>query len=484
MKNNNRKKLAVMLSAAMLMSVLPASAFAESVNKNVVTKAAEAVSSSGGVKMDEVFDTPVDAAITKEKAQALARQYVSIPKEYVLQGANLSMEMLASGKRNAWGLDFVKKVNGKHLGSIYVRIHADTGQLLEFSSYTDNTTAKPTYPLKVERDGAQQIAIKFIQKIAADYKEQIQYNPDYGVQLLPPLSGAVVHSLRYDRVVQGIPYVDNYIELQIDSEGNIQRYSLQWDDTISFPKIETKLTAEEANTKLREAATPKLSYIVPYNMQGKKNPVLSYELQPIAIDAVTGELKGESDSSYFRSGTVSENPLTEKPLGELPKANAITEKQAEAVVRSAFKLPEGAVLNGSNYSENQNEGTGTIEAYWYLNWTISKDGKELGSASASVDGRTGAVRNFYTYAYNEQVNATDSLISLEKATAAAEDAVKKHLPWLTHELYLVKPDPKQYEDMSARGNRQYYFNFVHKVHGAAVDYDSISVAIHSVTGKS
>ncbi|OBZ10024.1 S-layer homology domain-containing protein [Bacillus sp. FJAT-26390] len=484
MKRNNRKKLAVMLSTVMLMSVLPAAAFAESVNKPVGTSAvAQAAPSSGGDKMGEAFEAPVNVAITKEKAEALARQYVSIPKEYVLQGANLSMEMLAGGKRNSWGLDFVKKVNGKHLGSIYVRIHADKGQLLEFNSYTDNPSAKPTYPLKVERDAAQQIALQFIDKIASDYKAQLKYNPEYGVQLLPPLSGQVVHSLRFDRVVQDIPYVDNYIELEVDSEGHIQRFSLQWDDTITFPKVDAKLTLEEANAKLRAASDPKLAYIVPRNMQGKRKPVLSYELQAISIDAVTGEIKGPSKDAYFRAGTVSDTPLTDKPLGEEPKATTITEKQAADAVKAAFKLPAGAELNGSNYSENNNESTGKLEAYWHLNWSIKKDGKELGSASASVDGRNGVVRNFYTYTYNEQAPSGSPSVTVEQASALATDAVKKHLPWLTDELYLVKPDPKQYEGLSASENRQYYFNFVHKIHGAEVEFDRINVSIDSRTGE-
>ena len=469
-----------MLSAAMLMSAMPASAFAESVSKPAGTNAA---ADSGGEQMDEALAASVDVAITKEKAEALARKLVSIPKEYMLQGANLSMEMLAGGKRNAWGLDFVKKVNGKYLGNIYVRIHADSGQLLEFSSYTDNPSAKPTYPLKVERDAAQQIALQFIQTIAADYKEQIQYNPDYGVQLLPPLTGEVLHSLRYDRLVQDIPYVDNYIEVDVDSEGHIRRFSLLWDDTIRFPKVDAKLTAEQANAKLRAAAAPQLTYIVPYNMQGKRKPMLSYELQPLSIDAGTGELKGESNFSYYRAGTVSDTPVTEKPLGEAPKAGAVTEKQAVDAVKAAFNLPAGAELNGSNYSENMNESIGTTEAYWSLNWTIKKDGKEIGSASATVDGRTGAVRSFYSYAYNEQEQSGSPNVTLEQASALAVEAVKKHLPWLTHELYFVKPDPKQYEGLSVGENRQYYFNFVHKIHGATVEYDNINVAIDTRTGE-
>lgn len=480
---SNRKKLAVMLSTAMLMSILPATAFAESVNMSArMDTAAQAAAASEGEKMEEAVEAPVDAAITKVKAEALARQLVRIPKEYVLQGANLSMEMLAGGKRNAWGLDFVKKVNGKHLGSISVRIHADNGQLLEFNTYIDNPSAKPTYPLKVERDAAQQIALQFIQTIAADYKAHIEYNPDHGVQLLPPLSGEVLHSLRFDRMVHDIPYVDNYIELDVDSEGHIRRYSLQWDDTISFPKADALLTAEQANAKLRAASEPQLTYIVPHNMQGKRKPLLSYELQPLSIDAVTGELKGQNDL-YFRAGTVSAAPLTEKPLGEAPKAGTVTEKQAADAVKAAFRLPAGAELGGSNYSEYMNESTGVTESYWALNWSIKKDGKEVGSASASVDGRTGAIRNFYSYAYNEQEQSGSSNVTLEQASAIAVEAVKKHLPWMTHELYLVKPDPKQYEGLSAGENRQYNFSFVHKIHGAAVEYDSINVAIDSRTGE-
>jgi len=483
-KINHRKRLAVMLSTAMLMSILPATAFAESLNKSVGTNAAaQAVPSSEGDIMKEGFAAPVDVAITKEKAEALARQYVSIPKEYVLQGASLNMEMMAGGKRNAWGLDFVKKVNGKHLGSIYVRIDADKGQLLEFNSYTDNPSAKPTYPLKVERDAAQQIALQFIDKIAADYKGKIQYNPDYGVQLRPPLTGEVVHSIRYDRLVYDIPYVDNYIELEVDSEGHVRRFSLQWDDTINFPKVDVKLTTEEANNKLRAAAAPQLSYIVPYNMQGKRKPLLSYELQPISIDAVTGQLKDQSRDSYFRAGTISESPVSEKPLGDEPKAGAVNEKQAIDAVKAAFSLPAGAELNGSNYSENSNESTGVTEAYWQLNWTIKKDGKEMGSASASVNGRTGDVRHFNTYMYNERSQPGSPKVTLEQASALAVEAIKKRLPWLTDELYLVKPDPKQFEGLDAGEPRHYYFSFVHKIYGAVVEYDNINLSINSSTGE-
>ncbi|WP_138753777.1 YcdB/YcdC domain-containing protein [Paenibacillus sinopodophylli] len=484
MRKNNRKKLAVMLSAAMLMSILPASAFAESRQSQAEKSAlAEAAPASGGVTMDEANTAPVDAAISKEKAEALARQYVSIPKDYVLQGANLSKELISIEKRNSWGLDFVKKVNGKQLGSVYVRIHAENGQLLEFRSYNDNTSSKPTYPLKVERSSAQQVALGFIQSIGANYKDRIQYNPDYGLQLLPPLTGEVLHTLRYDRIENGIPYIDNYIDLEVDSEGHVRSYLLRWDETIEFPKIEAVLTAEQANEKLRAAAAPKLTYIVPYNVQGKRVPKLSYGLVPFAIDASTGGLKDDENMNAYPAGTVSTTPLSEKPLGEEPKAGNFTEKQAVEVVKSAFKLPAEAELNGSNYSEQNDEGTGKTETFWQLYWMIKKDGKETGSASATVDARTGAIRSFNNYYYSNDGQSGTPKVTLEQASALAIETVKKRLPWLADELYFIKPDPKQYESLQAGENRRYYFSFVHQIHGATVDYDSISVTVDSSTGE-
>lgn len=485
MKRNNRTKLAALLTAGMLVSVLPSTVFAENDNKPVQTSAiADSAASSEGEMMGKEAEAPVDVAVSKEKAESLARQYVSIPKEYVLQGASFSMDVLAGGKRNVWGLDFVNKVNGKHVGSINVRIHADNGQLLEFNTYINNPSAKPTYPLKVERDEAQQTALQFIDKMAAGFKSQIQYNADYGVQLLPPLTGEVRHVLRYDRIVHDIPYVDNYIELEVDSEGHIMRYFVQWDDTITFPEVETKLTLEQANEKLRAAAQPQLTYIVPYSAQGTREPALSYVMPAIAIDAITGEMDKDSGISYYRAGTVTDTAVTEKPLGEAPKAGTVTEKQATDAVKAAFKLPDEAELSGSNYNEYNDESTGLADSSWYLNWTIKRDGKEAGSAAASVDGKTAAVRSFYIYYYYDKSLNDSASMTLEQATMLAVETVKQHLPWLTHQLYVVKPDPKQYEEELLPGeNRSYSIGFVHKVHGAAVEYDTVHVAIDARTGE-
>lgn len=478
----HRKQIIALLTTVMLASSIPASVFAESAGSPVESVGSEANTSitldKDSIPAEVISEVPTDLAVSKEKAETLARSHVSIPKEYTLQGASFSMDRLADGKRGVWGLDFVKKVNGKHKGSIYVRIHADTGQLLEFSSYVDNPSAKPSYPLKVERDAAQEIAISFINKHAAEYKGQVQYNPDYGVQLLPPLTGEVRHSIRYDRIVNGITYVDNYIDIEVDSEGHVMRFSLQWDDTIEFPKVESKLTLEQANAKLSELSKPELQYIIPYSGQSQRQPLLSYNMPTLAINAADGKLLTDP---YNRANNVSVTPLTEKPLGEAPKAGSLTEKQALEAITSSFKLPANAELVNSNYNEYNDESSGTKQAYWNMNWSLKTGKTETGSVSASVDSRTGAVRDYYYYYYDRNNTSDKVTITYDQAKTTAIETVKKHLPWATNELYLIEAEEGQYDTIDPIDS--YYLNFVRKVHGATVEYDNVSVSIDARTGE-
>lgn len=474
MAMNHRKKLATLAAAVMLTSILPAAAFAESADKPTASAASGAAAVPGAST-----DISVDAKVTKQKAESLARQGVSIPKEYVLQGASLSADTLAGGKRSVWSLDFVHKVNGKSKGSIYVRLNADNGQLLDYSAYLDNPNSKPAYPLKVEREEAQRIAYSFLSEVASTFKDQVKFNPEYGSQQLPPLTGQVRHTLRFDRIVHEIPYVDNYIELDVDSEGHVLRYTLQWDDTIKFPKVDAKLPADEAKKKLMEQAKPELRYLIPYKVQGPSQPVLSYDMSALAIDAVTGK---EVQIGYINPNLVSDTPVADKPLGDAPGAVSLTEEQAKQAVLAAFSLPLSAVYGGASYYENTNDFTGAAVANWRLNWEL-KDGKEtMGSASATINSRTGFISSFYSYSYQYHSSSTKPALSYDQAETKALETVKKQLPWLANELYIVKRDKSQYEPDKAPSIDSYYFSFVHKVNGAAVDYDNVSVAIDANTG--
>jgi hypothetical protein len=150
-------------------------------------------------------------------------------------------------------------------------------------------------------------------------------------------------------------------------------------------------------------------------------------------------------------------------------------------VKKAFGLPENAELQGTNYNEYTSE-SGEASTRWDLSWSLLKDGKEVGYIHANVNGSTGAVLSYYGYTYENEVQ-TGSLISLDTAVQKAVDTVKQQLPWLTDELYLVKPDPERYEGKKPEEIGSYSISFRHKIHGADVDYDRVYVSVNALTGK-
>lgn len=470
-----RKKMAILLAAAMLVggAVVPAS-YAEETARN---SAVEASPANPGASEED----PDKAAISKEQAEKLLRQFISIPDDYKLQSSSYSGEKLYDGEKKIWRMEFVKSVNGKHQGNIYASLDAGSGQLLSFDSYSDKPGAAPTYPLKVDREAARELAEGFIEEVADSYVPQIRFNETAGVRLLPPLSGEVRHELRFDRIANGMPYGENYIQLTVDSEGHVVGFQLQWDDTIEFPKPSKTLTAAEAEAAVKKLAKPELAYIFTHGQEGKREPILSYGLSPIVIDAATGEELQANGYGAWDDGVVQETPLTEKPLSAPPKAGKLTEAQAAEAVKKAFGLPENAKLMGSNYNEYESE-SGETSTNWDLNWAIMKDGKEDGYFYASVNGGTGAIRSYYGHS-NSAPAATGSILTLDQAIQKAVDTIKAQLPWLTDELYLVKPNPDRYKNVSPDEIGSYRISFKHKVHGASVDYDYIGLNVNAHSGK-
>lgn len=448
-----KKKLVVMTAVmALAGSALLPSAYAESdFNGSAAVSAADvampgdsaavsndapvsdgAAVSEGAVPVNE--EPPADIAVSKEKADSLARELVSIPKEYALQQASYSSEQLAAGKRGVWDLYFVKKENGKTKGSIQVRVSAEDGKLLAFDNYENDPNAKPSYPLKVEREAAKDIALGFIGEKAASYKEQLRFDEEDGAQLLPPLTGEVRHSLRFNRVVNGVPFTDNFIMVEVDSEGHVVSYRLQWDDTIVFPGADPKLTAEQATARLTEVSLPRLGYILPYGAAKAPKPILGYLMDSAVIDASTGE---PVKDSYVAERTVSASPVAEKALGEKPKAVNLTEQQALDAVKQAFGLPDGAQLSGSSYNESTEDYTGKTNAYWSLDWTLKDGNRETGAVYASVDSETGAVLSYHYYLHDGGAVNEKPKVAYEEAAAKAAETVRKQLPWAAHELYAV-----------------------------------------------
>ncbi|CAH1193528.1 hypothetical protein PAECIP111893_00485 [Paenibacillus plantiphilus] len=477
-KRNKRKKhwLLALSAAVALTAAVPSVVQADKANSG------RAVIDSGS-NVGKTEGAAVKTTITKEKAEALVRGYVKIPDEYKLQSVNLYTRSDWNQQRNMWNLSFIYKLNGKQRGSIEASIDADSGVLLGYKSYIDNPNAKPAYPLKVNRDKAREIALTFVSSMASAYKDQLQFNADYGAELKPPLNGQVRHTLRFNRLVGDIPFMDNYIDVEVDSEGIILFYDVSWAEGVNFKGLKPALSTEGAEAKLLEASNPELVYYTPYGARNAKDPLLVYMMSPIAIDAITGEVVRDS---YRDSRMPSATPLTEKPLGSRSKGGkSLSREQAVQVVKDAFTIPADAIQEEANYQEYVDEFTGETRAAWMLNWRSTKNGREEGAISAYVDSSTGEIRSYYSYTDMQNRDAaTAKQLPYEEIKSKAVKFVEQQLPWLTHQLYIVQPGATEIEQISKEAERgQYNFSFQRKVDGARVENTQVHIAIDAVTGE-
>ncbi|GMK38171.1 hypothetical protein PCCS19_12250 [Paenibacillus sp. CCS19] len=480
-KLHTRKLVALATATALTLS-LPAGAFAATnAAVPVSTPAASDSSTGAGATSSSAEGLPttdptnLDTEITKSEAIALAQKYVSIPETFKLQSASLSSSFRSSGLYSVWSLSYTYQVKERTLGTINVTIDADNGELIGYNSYTDTSNVKPVYPPKVDREQAAKVAQSFIAKVAAAYKDQIQINAYVGVDEKPPLTGQVVHSIRFDRLVNGIPFVENYIEMQIDGEGHVLSYNRYWDDTVKFDKAAPALTGDEAAAKLQQALKPTLAYIVPYQMKPRK-PLLVYNTGAVAISAITGETVG-SQSKPGKETQISSKPLGSKPADD----GSLTKDQAAAKVDAAFGIPKDAKLTSSQYGEYADDVTGKNRAYWQLSYSVGDNDEKRGGSSiyAQVDAQTGEVRSYSAYKSSNEGTG----VTYAAARTKAIEVLGKQLGWLADQYYLMEYDTSNYEDKKPEQIGSYYFNAIRKVGGVPVDMESVQVSINAYDGS-
>lgn len=474
----HKRKLLVLSSAVLLAVSIPGAAFAETASSSATAPSGPAAASGTADRQ-----TPVNTAIGKDKAESLARSLVSIPSDYKLQNVNLYTQPNLTSIRNVWNLSFIKLVNGKSKGSINVGIDADNGDLLSYRTYIDNPNAKPSYPLKVDRNAAKQAALAFIAKVTPKYKDQVRYNEDFGADAKPPLNGQIRHSLRFDRFVGDIAFLENYIDVEIDSEGHVLSFEVNWNSSLDFQPLKPSFTLQEATAKLRAAAVPELFYAIPYQMTPPVKPLLAYGMNPVTIDAVTGETIPLRYAENTAAAPIADAPGGSKPAG----GKNLTREQAADAVKAAFPIPDDAKLTNANYNEYKDDQTGTASSSWNLGWSLMDGDKETGNIYATIDSDTGIIRNFGQNQYRplSSQNASGSTkISVADAKSKAVELAKKQLPWLSNQWYLVEPTAEQSDSISKNPDlNAYSFSFVRKTGGARVASDHLRVEIDAYTGS-
>lgn len=151
-------------------------------------------------------------------------------------------------------------------------------------------------------------------------------------------------------------------------------------------------------------------------------------------------------------------------------------KQAIEIAKKTFDIPDSGYDFNSNYSENNNRKT------WSLNWNL----KNNRSISVNVDADTGEILNYNFYTPANGPVSRIPKYTKDEAKKAAIDFINKIAPNKlkeTKEQDFYNGIAKPYYDNNEYFSSVYNFNFVRLVNGIPFQENQISVSVDKNTLK-
>ncbi|WP_040950267.1 YcdB/YcdC domain-containing protein [Gorillibacterium massiliense] len=474
-----RKKILIAgLSTAFLLSGA-GSAFADtSVTAKAVPVAVDGVAST----TDAVSSDAATAKLSKDEALKRAKQQVDIPQDFKLNSSNLYYDSYR--KYPTWSFNFSLEKDGNYYGSAYVTVEGNTGELLNFDLYDNDPAKKLEYPPKTDYAAAKQIAQKLLEKMDPQYVKSVVYNDTDEKNFRIPLQGDVRYSIRYDRVENGVSYPDNSIYFNIDGNGKLVGYNLNWFKDQKFASATPELKQDKALATYFEKNKPYLRYALVTPRGGKPEAVLSYNLNLAPIDANTGDLL----TQYYLPVPTDLKTITEKPLAPKPaQGQNLTAEQAVDKVKAIYAIPADAVQTDRSYSEYSGNIPDETVPQWNLNWRVGKDGDpNTVFYNATVNASTGVVTNINHYLNGSVTDSklTNSPLKKDQLQDKAVEFLKKVVPHMTNELIVSMQSEKSFDTRKFTSNDHYVnFDVRRVVNGVIVDWDNATVSMDVFTGE-
>ncbi|MGC9139619.1 YcdB/YcdC domain-containing protein [Athalassotoga sp.] len=210
------------------------------------------------------------------------KKIISIPPNLELTSANLSYNSYDS--RLVWNLYWgqIKSKSGT-ITSIFAGIDAKNGSLDHlYVNYQGGDVKKP-----LGEDEAQKLAESFLKKAQPKYFEQIKLNPDSGYKP----EGA--YNFVYDRIVNGIPFPANTIQITVNDAGIVTSYGSNWSNT-SFESTSQIIPLDRAK-KIFLNYRPLVLYYVKINDQNNSTSTIKLVYLP--------EIKNPTVSNFLNAKT-------------------------------------------------------------------------------------------------------------------------------------------------------------------------------------
>lgn len=215
------------------------------------------------------------------------------------------------GRQETWGFSISTNNSIRHYSHQQVDIDVITGRVISYhtdgSDYRDGSSNSSD----ISREEALEKAKAFIKLAAPEYSSHVA--PEKAVQEWFLEKGPKIHHFHFYRIVNGIPFPQDGIYIEIGSDGKVLSYHCEW-HRVTFPEPKALIPPEEAAKKWLELTPLKLTYFFPREGENQSNEaVLAYQWDysgSTGIDANSGEpvnYEGQSVKQKTANGYQIEN---------------------------------------------------------------------------------------------------------------------------------------------------------------------------------
>ncbi|WP_338818037.1 YcdB/YcdC domain-containing protein [Neomoorella thermoacetica] len=440
-------------------------------------------------------------AVSLEQAIRTVKDNFSIPGEFT----NFTSGYNNYNGRATWSLNW--NANDGKGGGFNAQVDAATGEIINMNMWQPVDRPEPGLQVPAfSQDEARQVAEKVLKRLAANHIADLQAVPDTN-QVIPLNNyGPVTYSFRWQRLVNGIPFPENGVNINIRGDnGQVVNYSLDWTNA-DFPAATGAITPEKARQAFDQAGMLELQYYLPPQhgpvVAGQKRlPQLVYIINHPAnglIDALTGEPLVMDDGKWFKGGaggmgelaemhngaaSQTTKPLSPEEIKEIEKtAKLISQDAAIAAVKKWLAIPANLTLSSANLAVDWQDPETSI---WNLSWNTSKpDPGQINYVTARVDATTGELVGF-DLSYSSP-DGKPGQLDRQGAQQMVEDFLRQVQPERFREVKLdanSKYGPGPIPLKSGQNPPVQYFNYRRLVNGIPFPENGISVTVDTVAKR-
>ncbi|MDE7289168.1 MAG: hypothetical protein K2N71_06670 [Oscillospiraceae bacterium] len=283
-----------------------------------------------------------------------ADEYIVFNKELVLKSNNISSytdDYDVAHPSRELSFEFTSADETKDDIYLSVTLDAYSGKIISYSKsyyYGKESKNKNTTPLdeKTALALAKKAAKHFIGEKAREYRYDDNVKPD---------KDTVSGTFRFTRYVNGLPAVFDYMNVCVDSRGEVLRFNYKYHE-IEFPEANL-VSEEEAYRKLFEHMKPDLYYTGFTDLQLAPHVYLTYEFDSFYyINAITGERITSYGAPYY---------VAEKKAESKKEAKLYTDIKGHKYEKEITKLFEYGVRITDSETLDP-DGAKTVEEFLKL----------------------------------------------------------------------------------------------------------------------